>query len=176
MSAAPSPFDQLPALARAAIAAKLEGRRFEPPPLPDAEDSPHGVFVTLHARGDLRGCIGHIEPTCERLSEEVATVAPLAAFRDPRFPPLRPDELHEVAIEISILTPPEPVADKRTLDPRRYGVVVSSGPRRGVLLPDLEGIDTVEQQLTIALRKGRIDAAEAYAVERFEIVKVEEAR
>ena len=98
---------RLPALARAAITARLQGQRFVPDPLPDAVDRPHGVFVTLHANGDLRGCIGHIEPTRGRLTDEVADVAPLAAFRDPRFPPLRADELDGVDIEVSVLTPPE---------------------------------------------------------------------
>lgn len=175
MSTGRQSLGRLPAMARAAIEARFAGRSYVPEPLPDDVDRPHGVFVTLHERGELRGCIGHIEPTCDRLSDEVVAVAPLAAFRDPRFPPLAESELPEIDVEVSVLTPPEPVHDRGQLDAKRYGVVVTAGWRRGVLLPDLDGVDTVEQQLSIALRKGGISPHEAYAIERFEVIKLEEA-
>jgi AmmeMemoRadiSam system protein A len=165
----------LPALARTSIAARLEGIGFIPDPLPAPFDKPQGIFVTLWANDKLRGCIGHIEPVRDSLAKEVAECALLAAFRDPRFGAVTEGELEEIVVEVSVLTPTEPVTDLRSLDPTRYGVVVSCGGRRGVLLPDIRGVDTIEQQLSIALRKGMIRTDEPWVVERFEVLKFTEA-
>ncbi|MCB9762664.1 MAG: AmmeMemoRadiSam system protein A [Alphaproteobacteria bacterium] len=164
------PAPPLYAVARKAIAAAVLGRDA---PVPEGGEPTKGVFVTLHKNGRLRGCIGRITPTHERsLYDMIAQVAPLSAQHDPRFPAVSPSELDELDIEVSVLEPPEPVTDLATLDPRRYGVVVTSGWRRGVLLPDLEGVDTVEQQLRITRRKAGIRGHEPVEVERFEVRKV----
>lgn len=165
-----SPEIDLPRLARQAIEAHLAGRPFAPPP---GGPGPHGVFVTLTRDGDLRGCIGHIEPVYGRLYEEIAAVAPLSATEDPRFSPVSAQELARCAIEISVLEPPEPATEDQ-LDPRVWGVVVSDGRRRGVLLPDLEGVDTVAQQLAITRRKAGIRPETPVRIERFRVRKVAE--
>ncbi len=162
----PSP--PLYAVARASIRARLEGRKYLPP---EGGEPSAGVFVTLYRQGELRGCIGHMAATRGRLYEEVAEVARSSAFQDPRFPPLGPHELDDLDIEVSVLEPPEPAPDLGALDPRRWGVVVSSGGRRGVLLPDIEGVDTVERQLAITRRKAGIGAHEPITVERFAVRK-----
>lgn len=130
-----------------------------------------GAFVSLHAGGQLRGCIGTISPTAKTLAEEIAQNAVSAGTRDPRFPPVREAELDMLEYSVDVLGAPEPVADPRQLDPQRYGVIVSCGRRRGLLLPDLEGVDTVETQLSIALEKGGIQAEEPYQIERFQVVR-----
>ncbi len=164
----------LPRIARDAIAAHLEGRAYEPAPRPPALDRPAGVFVTLHAGSALRGCIGHIAPTTARLADEVAVCARLAAFSDPRFPPVRSDELPELTVEVSVLQPPTPVTDRGSLDPNKYGVIVTCGSRRGLLLPEIPGVDTVDEQLAIALRKAGIRPTEPWTLERFEVQKHQE--
>lgn len=164
----------LPRIARESITARLNGERYRPPPLPADLDHPAGVFVTLWENDELRGCIGHIEPLYDHLVAEVADCAQLAAFRDPRFAPMRADEMDQVSIEVSVLTPTEPVDDLYGLDPHRWGVVVACGGRRGVLLPDVKGVETVEHQLAIALRKGGIEPEEPWTVRRFEVLKYEE--
>jgi len=167
---------ELPALARASIAARLEGTGFRPNPFPAPFDRSRGVFVTLRTADErLRGCIGHIEPIRESLAEEVAECAVLAAFRDPRFAAVTRDELDTLSVEVSVLTPTERVTDLRSLDPKRYGVVVSCGGRRGVLLPDIAGVETIEQQLSIAMGKGMIRAEDPWVVDRFEVLKFTEA-
>jgi len=162
------PQPPLYAIARAAIRARLEGRKA---PVPSGGPASGGVFVTLHLDGELRGCVGHLAATRERLYEEVADVARASAFEDPRFPPLEAPELPDLRIETSLLEPPEPVADTSTLDPTRWGIVVSAGRRRGVLLPDIEGVDTVEQQIAICRRKAGIGRDEPIRIERFSVRK-----
>ena len=116
-----------------------------------------GVFVTLRdAHGDLRGCMGHIDAKDLDLGREVAECARLAALRDPRFPPLSEPEVPNVRIEVSVLEPPEPVSGLFELDPRQFGVIVRAGMRRGLLLPDIEGVNTPDEQVAIAMRKGDI--------------------
>lgn len=159
-------------VAREAIAAWLDGRVYSPPPLPEPWREAQPVFVSLHGPdGELRGCIGHLARTCDSLADEIATVAVLAASQDPRFPPLERSELAGLDVEVDVLGPSEPVAGPEALDPRRYGVVVTAGRRRGVLLPDLEGVDTVADQLAIARRKAGISPHEAVSIERFEVTK-----
>ncbi len=130
-----------------------------------------GCFVTLYKHGFLRGCIGTIEPTTSCLAEEIIRNAVSSAFRDPRFPPLQREELREVNISVDVLSPPIEVKDISELDPKRWGVIVERGFRRGVLLPDLEGVDTVQQQLSIALRKANISPHENYKIYKFEVIR-----
>lgn len=130
-----------------------------------------GAFVSLHIAGRLRGCIGTIAPTEKCLADEIVNNAVSAGTRDPRFPPVTADELAFLEYSVDVLGRPEPVDSPEQLDPRRYGVIVSQGRRRGLLLPDLDGVDTVEQQLDIALKKGGIRRGEPYKTERFKVVR-----
>nr|WP_237697525.1 AmmeMemoRadiSam system protein A [Kosmotoga olearia] len=124
-------------------------------------------FVTLHkANGDLRGCIGTILPTKRNLAEEIRDNAIAAATKDPRFPPVQPEELNNLVISVDILSEPEECKPE-DLDPKKYGVIVEAGWRRGVLLPDLPGIVTVQEQLRIALLKAGISPNEPYKIFRF---------
>lgn len=130
-----------------------------------------GVFVSLHRGGELRGCIGTIAPTQASVAQEIIANAISAATRDPRFPPVRPDELDDLEISVDVLTPAEPISSTSELDPKRFGVIVELGYRRGLLLPDLEGVDTVEYQVEIALRKAGIRPQEPYKLFRFEVLR-----
>ena len=144
--------------------------------LPD--DLPHeltgqtaGAFVSLHVSGRLRGCIGTIAPTQVNVAREIMENAVSAGIRDPRFPPVQVGELDELEYSVDVLGEPERVDSPAQLDPKKYGVIVSCGQRRGLLLPDLEGVDTVEQQIDIARQKGGIQAAEPYTLQRFRVVR-----
>ena len=128
-----------------------------------------GVFVSIHKLGALRGCIGTFEPQQANVAEEIITNAVSSATRDPRFPPVAPEELKGLDYSVDVLTPPEPVEDKSQLDPKRYGVIVESGWRRGLLLPELEGVDNVDYQIDICRQKAGIDADEAVSLYRFEV-------
>jgi len=130
-----------------------------------------GAFVSLHKNGQLRGCIGTIAPTCDNLAWEIVQNAVSACSRDPRFSPVRPDELDELEYSVDVLGAPEPVDSPAALDPKTYGVIVSCGGRHGLLLPDLDGVDSVEAQLSIALQKGGIRENEPYKIERFKVVR-----
>lgn len=121
--------------------------------LPEELQKRAGAFVTIKKKGELRGCIGTIQATRANLAEEIISNAISAASRDPRFPPVREEELAELEISVDVLEKPEPVHDLSELDPLTYGVIVEKGFRRGLLLPDLEGVETVEKQLGIALQK-----------------------
>ena len=128
-----------------------------------------GAFVTLYKNGQLRGCIGTIEPVQESLAAEIIENAVSAGMYDPRFPPVTPEELPDLTYSVDVLSPAEEVASSDFLDPRRYGVIVESNGRRGLLLPDLEGVDTVEQQVMIALQKAGIRPDEPYRLLRFQV-------
>lgn len=130
-----------------------------------------GAFVSLHKNGQLRGCIGTIAPTCDNLAWEIVQNAVSACSRDPRFSPVHPDELDELEYSVDVLGAPEPVDSPAALDPKTYGVIVSCGGRRGLLLPDLDGVDSVAAQLSIALQKGGIRENETYKIERFKVVR-----
>jgi len=141
-----------------------------PDPLPAEMSGRAGAFVSIHTRdGRLRGCIGTIEPTQPNLAMEVIQNAVSAATRDPRFPPVSPSELADLVINVDVLTPAEPIDGPEQLDPKRYGVIVESGWRRGLLLPDLEGVDSVEEQVDIARRKAGIGRHEKVKLYRFEV-------
>ena len=128
-----------------------------------------GVFVSIKKFGELRGCIGTFEPTRSNIAEEIINNAISSATQDPRFPPVNAAELPDLRYSVDILTKPEPVEDRSQLDPRRYGVIVQSGGRRGLLLPDLEGVDTVEKQIDICRMKAGISPGEPVILYRFEV-------
>jgi AmmeMemoRadiSam system protein A len=129
-----------------------------------------GVFVSIKKDGNLRGCIGTIYPTQENIAKEIIRNAVAAGFHDPRFEEVTEDELDSLVYDVDILSPPEKVNSISELDPKKYGVIVRKGARQGLLLPDLEGVDTVEEQLKIACRKAGIDyESEDFEIERFTV-------
>jgi AmmeMemoRadiSam system protein A len=130
-----------------------------------------GAFVSIHgAGGDLRGCIGTIEPSCASLAEEIVQNARWACSRDHRFAPVGEGELPGLEIKVDVLSVPEDVESADDLDPGRYGAIVSaSGGRRGLLLPALEGVATAEQQIRICRQKGGIGPNEPVALRRFTV-------
>lgn len=130
-----------------------------------------GVFVSIKKQGELRGCIGTYLPTKKNIAEEIKYNSISAGCEDPRFYPVREEELPYLTYSVDILTKPEPVDSIDQLDPKKYGVIVKKGFRTGLLLPDLEGVDTVEQQLSIALRKAGIAPDEDYEIQRFEVIR-----
>lgn len=117
---------------------------------------PSGCFVTLHIDSELRGCIGTIEPQEKTLAEEIIENAISSATRDPRFPPVQIGELESISISVDVLSPPVP-ANYEDIDPKNLGIIVEQGFRRGLLLPNLPGVDTKEAQLRIAAQKAGID-------------------
>lgn len=150
------------------------GRRLEslPADLPrELTGQAAGAFVSLHVDGRLRGCIGTIAPTETTVAWEIVQNAVSAGTRDPRFPPVRADELDQLEYSVDVLGQPEPVNTPDQLDPRQYGVIVSCGQRRGLLLPDLDGVDTAQQQIDIARQKGGIRATDPYTLQRFKVVR-----
>ena len=130
-----------------------------------------GAFVSIHKHGRLRGCIGTIAPVRDCLASEIIENAVSASTRDPRFEPVTIDELSSLEYSVDVLGETEPVDSPDQLDVKRYGVIVSCGGRRGLLLPDLDGVDTVEQQIDIARQKGGIGKHEKYRLQRFEVVR-----
>ena len=134
-------------------------------------EKPGACFVSLKEHGELRGCIGTLTPTRADLAHEICANAISAATADPRFPHVKPHELGELVLDVDVLSEPEPIDFLTELDPKVYGVIVSAEDgRRGVLLPDLAGVDTVEEQVAIAARKGGIDAmSERLFIERFTV-------
>ncbi|MCL1941402.1 MAG: AmmeMemoRadiSam system protein A, partial [Synergistaceae bacterium] len=144
----------------------------EPRNLPDDMTGRRaGVFVSLKKHGNLRGCIGTISPVTKSIAEEILRNAVSAAAEDPRFDPVRASELPELVYSVDVLSPSEPVSSTDFLDSARYGVIVTSGHKRGLLLPNLEGVDTPEQQIEIACRKAGIRDDETFKIERFEVVR-----
>lgn len=128
-----------------------------------------GVFVSIHKLGALRGCIGTFEPQADNVAQEIITNAISSASRDPRFSPITPDELSQLDYSVDVLTTPVPVKSKDELDPKRYGVIVECGWQRGLLLPDLEGVDTVDQQINICRQKAGIAPGEPVNLYCFEV-------
>jgi MEMO1 family protein len=173
--------DSIPAhvrIAKATIKAYIGSRHRIMPKEADAPpellNARAGVFVSLHKFGDLRGCIGTIAPTTGSIAEEIIQNAISASTGDPRFSPVTKDELPYLTVNVDVLNPAEPISSKTELDPKLYGVIVEKGRNRGLLLPDLEGVDTVAQQLDIACRKGGIDPAGDYRISRFTITRYAE--
>lgn len=166
-------YDAHVSLATEAVAAWVKGGDVETlrhrPYARELLNEKAGCFVTIHGPGGLRGCIGTILATEETLFDEIIKNARSAALNDPRFPALAEGELDQLEISVDVLSEPEAVPDRHLLDPKVYGVILTAGDRRGLLLPDLEGIDTVEEQLRIARQKAGIDEEEAYEIERFTV-------
>jgi len=165
-------------LAKGTVEMFVQAGKTPVPPADLPEDLPPraGSFVTIHLHGKLRGCIGTIEPTRATLAEEVIGNAVSAASRDPRFPPITPEELPELEFKVDVLFPPEEIEDESSLDPSQYGVIVSSRrnpAKRGLLLPDLPGVDSVEHQVSVARRKAWLDAREPYRLQRFRVDRFE---
>jgi len=131
------------------------------------------AFVSIKKFGDLRGCIGTVEPVYPNLGHEIINNAIAAAVRDPRFEPIGENELAHLTYSVDVLSPPERISGPEALDPRRYGVVVQSGRRRGLLLPDLPGIDSAEEQVAIARNKGGILPGEPADLYRFQVERYE---
>ena len=132
-----------------------------------------GVFVSLKMDGKLRGCIGTISPTTDSIADEIIQNAISAGAEDPRFYPVSEDELSKLVYSVDVLEDAEFINSKDELDPKHYGVIVSLGNKRGLLLPNLEGVNTVEQQVNIALQKAGISPNDNYLLERFEVVRHE---
>ncbi|MCL2084708.1 MAG: AmmeMemoRadiSam system protein A [Oscillospiraceae bacterium] len=132
-----------------------------------------GAFVSLHKNGRLRGCVGTIAPTTGCVALEIIQNAVSAGLRDNRFDQVGASELPYLTYKVDILSPPEPISGPEELDVKRYGVIVSSGHKRGLLLPNLDGVDTVAQQVAIARQKGGISENAAVKLERFEVVRHE---
>ena len=130
-----------------------------------------GVFVSIHKHGQLRGCIGTISATTPNVAQEIVNCAIWAATEDYRFSPIQPDELDALSIHVDVLGPAEKIDSPDQLDVKRYGVIVTKGARRGLLLPDLDGVDSVAKQISIALQKAGIDSDESYSLERFEVIR-----
>lgn len=127
-------------------------------------------FVSLHMKnGDLRGCIGTLEPYRENLMEEIIGNAKSAAFGDPRFHPLTREEAEEIEVSVDVLEKPERIEKRSQLDPKIYGVIVKKGVRRGVLLPDLPGVTDIDEQIQIAMSKAGIGAQEEVELYRFKV-------
>lgn len=161
-------------LAAEAIATFLSDQRVIEPPdtlfveMPDAR-VPAGVFVCLKRQGELRGCVGTTEPVQGTLAKEVIENAIGSAMRDPRFPPVQQSELDELEISVDILGPAEPVLDLFGLDHRRYGIILRSGTRHSVLLPDIEGINSVTEQMEVARKKAALSPDDPVEIRRFEV-------
>ncbi len=162
------------ALAREAVEHFVRTGRLLPMPKglpPELTSQRAGAFVSLHEGDALRGCIGTIAPTQRTLAEEIITNGAHAATRDPRFPAVSEEELDFISYSVDVLGNPEPVGSLDQLDPKRYGVIVTRGYKRGLLLPDLEGVSTVEEQIAIAKQKAGIRPNEEVSLERFEVVR-----
>lgn len=164
-------------LARLAIKTFLQsGKTIDIPP--DAPEQLRrekaAVFVSLHKNSELRGCIGTLEPAADCLAKEIISNAISAAVRDPRFEPLSLTELEQVKIKVDQLSKAE-TATINSLDPRKFGIIVHSNRRLGVLLPDLDGVETIDQQLSIAASKAGIDLLhDEYTIKRFTVNRFSE--
>ena len=128
-----------------------------------------GVFVSIKKRGELRGCIGTFASTRANIAEEIVANAICSATQDPRFVPVEASELDDLEYSVDVLTEPEPVKSVAQLDPKKYGVIVECGFGRGLLLPDLEGVDSVEEQIRICRAKAGISAEEPIKLYRFSV-------
>lgn len=152
----------------------LEEKIYSEEILPEELKCQAAAFVSIKKNGQLRGCIGTIHPTEDSLAEEIRSNAMSAAFRDPRFPPVKEEEISELEFSVDVLEEPEEIDSLNDLDPHQYGVIVEKGRHRGLLLPNLEGIDTVEEQVEIALRKAGlrpVNGIEGVQLYRFKVTR-----
>ncbi|MEE8638683.1 MAG: AmmeMemoRadiSam system protein A [Candidatus Margulisiibacteriota bacterium] len=147
-----------------------EGKVIDPPRemIPEMEGKA-GVFVSLHRQGQLRGCIGTFGPTTESVAREIIRNAIQSSTEDPRFPPVQAGELADLEISVDVLSDPVPVKSVKELDAKKYGVIVKSGPLRGLLLPDLPGVNLPEEQIAICRRKAGIGENQPIELFRFEV-------
>jgi AmmeMemoRadiSam system protein A len=154
---------------RRAIETYLRTRQLiQPPePIPPELQAPSAVFITLSNKGELRGCVGSMAPTEPSAAHEVIRYAVAAAVRDPRFEPVRLPEVPSLTIKAQLLDPPEAITDLNALDPAIYGIIVRSGDRNALLLPDIEQIRSAEQQVWAACDKAGINRHAALKIERF---------
>ena len=162
---------ELVTLAKKSIEAFVRNKKELSPPkelTPEMQEKA-GVFVSIKKRGNLRGCIGTFMPCTENVAREIIKNAISAATQDPRFDPVTGDELSELEYSVDVLSPPEKVSDISELDPKKYGVIVVHGARKGLLLPDLDGVDSVEEQLRIAKMKAWINPEEKVEIFRFTV-------
>ena len=130
-----------------------------------------GVFCSIHKDGRLRGCIGTIGPTKENIAQEIVANVISAAIRDPRFDPIQKHELAKLSYSVDVLSKPEKIDSRDQLDVKRYGVIVTHNEKRGLLLPNLDGVDTVSEQIAIAKQKAGIWDDEPVELQRFEVVR-----
>jgi len=163
--------DPIAALAKETVETYIKTGKRPPPPAdltPEMKEKA-GVFVSIHKKGELRGCIGTFEPQERNVAAEVIANAVSSATRDPRFPPVSVGELKDLDYSVDVLTKPELVEDESQLDPKKYGVIVECGWRKGLLLPDLEGVDSADYQIDICRQKGGIGPDEPVRLYRFEV-------
>lgn len=147
-----------------------KGKIIEPPEeLTNEMKDKAGVFVSLKKKGQLRGCIGTFSPLYDSVAKEIIMNAIAAATKDPRFPPVKESELDEITYSVDILSTPEKINHLTELDPKKYGIIVISGIKRGLLLPDLEGVNSIEEQINIAKMKAGIEYEEPVDIYRFEV-------
>jgi len=158
-------------LAKDTVEQYIQNRKIIGPPADPVSEmtAKAGVFVSLKKKGELRGCIGTFQSTTENVAAEIIQNAISASTQDPRFPPVSKSELAALEYSVDVLTEPEKVKSKKDLDPKKYGVIVKSGDRKGLLLPDLEGVDTVDEQVSIASMKAGIYLEEDIELYRFEV-------
>ena len=157
-------------LAKTAVEHYIEhGSVVKPAEISDKMKGRAGVFVSIKKHGELRGCIGTFEPTRATIAEEIIYNAISSATGDPRFMPVQPSELADLEYSVDILTSPKPVDSKEQLDAKKHGVIVESGFRRGLLLPDLDGVNTVDEQIRICRAKAGISEDEPIKLYRFQV-------
>ena len=168
--------------ARRALESHVLGKREELERLLYLKDIPErfkrkaGVFVSIKKNGSLRGCIGTVFPQRANIFEEVIYNAISAGTNDPRFYPVKPEELDGLKYSVDVLGEPKAISSIEELDPKKYGVIVTSGAKRGLLLPDLDGINTPEEQVYIAMKKAGIFPGEKVSLERFEVKRYREKK
>ena len=146
-----------------------QGTVIKPEELTDEMKERAGVFVSIKKHGQLRGCIGTFEPTKANVSQEIVANAISSATSDPRFDTIQASELPDLEYSVDILTKPEPISSKEELDPKNYGLIVEHGLRKGLLLPDLAGVNTVGEQINICRAKAGIADDEPIQLYRFQV-------
>lgn len=171
MTVEPVPAINPAAFARQVVRAALEYSRLPDPPDGEFYNRLAACFVSIKKNGELRGCMGTLEPVERDLAHEVIRNAQAAAFSDPRFSPLVLGELPQLKFSVDVLSAPEQVDSHEQLDCKKYGVIVGCDYRRGVLLPDLEGVQSVEHQLQIACQKAGIAPGEEFLAHRFTVAR-----
>lgn len=163
--------DEIIKLAREAIENEIKG--IESKKKRTFRRNHNACFVTIYSYHQLRGCIGTYLPQYNSLEEEIIENAKAAAVKDPRFPKITKEELDTLEIHVDILKKPQLAKSIYEFDPKKYGILVLTNEKSGLLLPNIEGIDDVEEQLKIALKKGNIDEKEPYLMYKFEVERHE---